>query len=96
LPKEKEKEERLDNITINVANFLPADTGYYIFSVSLTTPPCSENVTWFALKHPVMVTGNEIEQLAKLYRHDARPTQPLYDRVVLASRWSPCHRVCSQ
>ncbi len=86
LPKEKEKEERLDTITINAANLLPADPSYYTFSGSLTTPPCSENVTWFVLKHPVTVTGEEIEQFAKLYRHDARPTQPLYDRVVLESK----------
>jgi carbonic anhydrase len=85
-PKEKEKEERLDTITINVANLLPADLGYYTFSGSLTTPPCSENVTWFVLKQPITVTGEEIEQFTKLYRHDARPTQPLYDRVVLESR----------
>jgi carbonic anhydrase len=86
LPKEKEKEERLDTITINAANLLPADPSYYTFSGSLTTPPCSENVTWFVLKHPVTVTGEEIEQFAKLYRHDARPIQPLYDRVVLESK----------
>ena len=86
LPKEKEKEERLDTITINALNLLPADPSYYTFSGSLTTPPCSENVTWFVLKHPVTVTGEEIEQFAKLYRHDARPTQPLYDRVVLESK----------
>jgi len=86
LPQEKEKEERLDTITINAANLLPAELSYYTFSGSLTTPPCSENVTWFVLKHPVTVTGEEIEQFAKLYRHDARPTQPLYDRVVLESK----------
>jgi carbonic anhydrase len=86
LPKEKEKEELLDNIQINVADLLPVDRGYYTFSGSLTTPPCSENVTWFVLKHPVTVTAEEIEQFAKLYRHDARPTQPLYDRVVLESK----------
>jgi carbonic anhydrase len=86
LPKEKEKEELLDTITINVANLLPADTGYYTFSGSLTTPPCSENVTWFVLKHPVAITAEEVEQFAKLYRHDARPTQPLFDRVVLESK----------
>jgi len=85
-PKEKEKEERLDTITINAANLLPADLGYYTFSGSLTTPPCSENVTWFVLKQPITVTGEEIEQFTKLYRHDARPTQPLYDRVVRESR----------
>jgi len=38
------------------------------------------------LKHPVPVTGEEIEQFAKLYRDDAQPTQPLYDRVVLESK----------
>ena len=36
LPREKEKEERLDSITINAANLLPADAGYYTFSGSLT------------------------------------------------------------
>ena len=73
-------------VTINVENLLPADPGYYTFSGSLTTPPCSENVTWFVLKHTVAITAEEIEQFSKLYRHDARPTQPLYDRVVLESK----------
>ena len=86
LPKEKEQEEFLDSVQIDVAGLLPADRGYYTFSRSLTTPPCSENVTWFVLKHPVTVSAAEIEQFSKLYRHDARPTQPLYDRVVLESK----------
>jgi len=86
LPKEKEKEEQLDSVQINVAGLLPADHGYYTFPGSLTTPPCSENVTWFVLKHPVTVSPAEIEQFSKLYRHDARPTQPLYGRVVLESK----------
>ena len=86
LPKEKEKEELLDNVHINAGGLLPADRGYYTFPGSLTTPPCSENVTWFVLKHPVTLSSSEIEQFSKLYRHDARPTQPLYDRVVLESK----------
>lgn len=86
LPKEKEKEEFLDSVKIDVAGLLPADRSYYSFQGSLTTPPCSENVTWFVLKHPVSVSQAEIDQFSKLYRHDARPTQPLYDRVVLESK----------
>ena len=86
LPKEKEKENFLDSVQINVAGLLPADRGYYTFPGSLTTPPCSENVTWFVLKQAVTVSAAEIEQFSKLYRHDARPTQPLYDRVVLETR----------
>ena len=86
LPKEKEKEEVLNGVRINVGELLPADRGYYTYSGSLTTPPCSENVTWFVLKHPVTVSTAEIEQFSKLYRHDARPTQPLSDRMVLETK----------
>jgi carbonic anhydrase len=43
-------------------------------------------VAWFVLKHPVTVTSGEIERFSKLYQHNARPTQPLYDRVVLESK----------
>jgi carbonic anhydrase len=86
LPKEKEKEELLDQVQIDVNGILPADRGYYTYSGSLTTPPCSENVTWFVFKHPVTVSAAEIAQFSKLYRNDARPTQPLYDRVVLESK----------
>jgi carbonic anhydrase len=86
LPMEKEKESLLDDIRINAADLLPSDRGYYTFSGSLTTPPCSENVTWFVLKHPVTVTSGEIERFSNLYWHDARPTQPVYGRVVLESK----------
>jgi carbonic anhydrase len=86
LPKEKEKEEERDSVQIDVTGLLPADRGYYTYLGSLTTPPCSENVTWFVLKHPVTVSRAEIRQFAKLYRHDSRPTQPLYDRIVLESK----------
>jgi len=86
LPREKEKEERLDNIQIDASRILPFDRSYYTFSGSLTTPPCSEDVTWFVLKHPVTISAEDIKQFYQLYRNDARPTQPLYDRVVLESQ----------
>jgi carbonic anhydrase len=86
LPKEQEKEELLDSIQIDVNGLLPPDRGYYTFPGSLTTPPCSENVIWFVLKQPVTISIAESEQFSKLYRHDARPTQPLYGRVVLQSK----------
>ncbi len=86
LPQEKEHEEDLDNVKINVKALLPSDLGYYTFPGSLTTPPCTENVTWFVLKHPVTVSAAEIQRFEKLYRHNARPTEPLYDRVVLETK----------
>jgi carbonic anhydrase len=86
LPREKEKEELFDKIQIDISSTLPTDRGYYTFSGSLTTPPCSEDVKWFVLKHPVTISAAEINQFSQLYRNDARPTQPLYDRVVLESQ----------
>jgi carbonic anhydrase len=86
IPKEKDKEEHFNNIQIDVSRLLPADRAYYTFDGSLTTPPCSEGVTWYVLEHPVTATAAEIEQFSKLYRDNARPTQPLYDRVVLESK----------
>ena len=86
LPKEKNKEELLDSVQIDVANLLPADRGYYTFAGSLTTPPCTENVTWYVLKHPVTLSAAEIREYSKLYRDDARPTQPSYDRAVRESK----------
>jgi len=86
LPKEKDKEELLDQIQIDVSQILPSTRGYYTFSGSLTTPPCSEDVTWYVLRKPVTVSAAEIEQFSRLYRNDARPTQPLYGRVVMESK----------
>jgi carbonic anhydrase len=86
LPKEKEHEEHFDNIFVNAKALLPSDLGYYTFQGSLTTPPCTENVTWFVLKRPVTVSAAEIKQFEKLYRHNARPIEPLYDRAVLETK----------
>ena len=86
LPKEKEREEQMDEVQINARDLLPTNLGYYTFPGSLTTPPCTENVTWFVLEQPVTVTATEIQQFEKLYRHNARPIEPLYDRVVLETK----------
>ena len=64
LPKEKDKEAAFDQVQIDLNQLLPAKRGYYTFPGSLTTPPCSENVTWFVLKQPVTITDAEIARFA--------------------------------
>jgi carbonic anhydrase len=86
VPHEKEKEARLDAVRINAADLLPADRGYYAFEGSLTTPPCTENVTWFVLKAPESISKGQADAFGRIYRRDARPTQPLYGRDVLMSK----------
>lgn len=57
-----------------------------VFAGSLTPPPCSEGVNGFVLKNPTSLSAGEISRFAKEYPMNARPAQPLNDRVVHASR----------
>lgn len=68
---------------MNVARLLPADQSYYTFAGSLTTPPCSEGVTWYVLKSPVQVSTSQIAAFGKFFPMNARPIQPTNSRQIL-------------
>ena len=55
-------------------------------SGSLTTPPCTEGVTWFVMKTPEEISRGEVEVFAKLYPHDVRPAQKVEGRVIRESK----------
>ena len=86
LPSQKDKEEVLDSVQVDVSQLLPTDRSYYTFSGSLTTPPCTEEVTWFVLKRPTTVSAEQIKRFSQLYPNNTRPIQPLYDRIVLENQ----------
>lgn len=63
---------------------LPTARDYYRFDGSLTTPPCSEGVTWLVMKQPVTASGEQIQHFAQVMGHpNNRPIQATNDRVVL-------------
>jgi len=71
---------------INIASFLPKGKSYYRFSGSLTTPPCSEGVTWIVLKNPMTLSKPEIDKFAHAFKHhNNRPTQPLNGRIIISN-----------
>lgn len=72
-----------DGVAINAANLLPASHGFTTYSGSLTTPPCSEGVTWFVMKTPVAVSPAQVDAFRAIMPANARPTQPLNGRMVL-------------
>ena len=82
LPSEKEKAVDVPGVTVNVKELLPAAQGYYTFAGSLTTPPCSEGLTWYVLKQPVSVSAKQIVTFATIYPMNARPIQPTNGREV--------------
>ena len=85
LPQTKGKENVVANAEINAVGLLPQNKDYYTFKGSLTTPPCTENVTWYVLKTPVLISAEEIARFARYYPMNARPVQPLNDRDILGS-----------
>jgi len=86
LPKEKEKEVTVGNVTLDASQLLPGDRSYYKFAGSLTTPPCSEEVMWLVFKTPVRIGEAEIAAFGKIYPMNARPTQPLNGRLIEATK----------
>ncbi|WP_338760048.1 carbonic anhydrase family protein [Massilia sp. METH4] len=75
-------EKRAATAEFDAAALLPERRGYYGYTGSLTTPPCSEGVRWHILKEPVEVSSAQLAAFRKLYRMNARPVQPLNGRVV--------------
>jgi len=67
---------------VNLADLLPAKRGYFTFTGSLTTPPCSEGVRWLVLEQPVTLSSRQLEAFRKLYPMNARPIQPLNGRQI--------------
>ena len=86
LPLEKEREVSPTDVTINPAELLPASRAYFTYMGSLTSPPCTESVRWFVLKAPVSISAGALRKFGALYPANARPTQPLNGREVLASK----------
>jgi carbonic anhydrase len=70
---------------IDAHALLPADKTFYTYAGSLTTPPCSEGITWYVLKTPIELSPAQIAAFTKLEHlaHTNRPIQSLGARVVL-------------
>lgn len=76
--------ERVESpgVMINVNQLLPEDKTYFTYMGSLTTPPCSENVLWFVMKNPILVSEEQVQNFGRIYPMNARPLQPKGDRLV--------------
>ncbi|MDH5258987.1 MAG: carbonic anhydrase family protein, partial [Gammaproteobacteria bacterium] len=68
--------------TIFAANMLPENKGYYHFTGSLTTPPCSEGVNWNVMATTVEASQAQIDAFTSIFSKSVRPVQPLNDRKI--------------
>jgi carbonic anhydrase len=78
-------------VRINAGRLLPADQAFFMYTGSLTTPPCTEGVRWFVLTNPVAVRTAVIRQLHTIiggfpgYKagNNNRPLQAANGRIVM-------------
>jgi len=63
--------------------FFPKQRSYFRYMGSLTTPPCSEGLTWTVFREPVEASADQIRQFAALFPNNARPVQRKNRRVII-------------
>lgn len=83
IPEEIDKEHIFKNKTLSAKDFLPKSRTYYHYTGSLTTPPCTENVTWLILEEPIKISSDQLEYFQSFIDHNARPIQHLHHRVIV-------------
>lgn len=86
LPTEKEKAHKSTAVEVNAIQLIPANHGYYRYAGSLTTPPCTEGITFYILDTPMELSKEQIAKFAEYYPDNARPVQPLNGRTVDKSK----------
>lgn len=60
---------------VDLARFLPRNAASFFYPGSLTTPPCSEIVSWIVFRDPIEAGIGQIEAIARAFPMNARPLQ---------------------
>ncbi|KAL7832381.1 hypothetical protein AOLI_G00299290 [Acnodon oligacanthus] len=58
---------------------------YWVYEGSLTTPPCSESVTWILYRYPLTISQMQIEEFRRLRSHGSFPVDPRHRDPPLSS-----------
>jgi carbonic anhydrase len=68
---------------VNPESLLPIRRTTYRYEGSLTTPPCSEGVTWLIMTAPIQLSPKQLATFDKLFKGNDRPVQPLNGRTLI-------------
>jgi carbonic anhydrase len=80
LPAKEGPEVAPDKVMFNPSNLMPREMDFYSYEGSLTTPPCTEKVKFFILKSQVNIAREQVGAFP--FKKNARPVQPLNDRLI--------------
>jgi carbonic anhydrase len=71
--------------SLNLSQAFPGLASYFTYPGSLTTPPCSETVTWIVLKPWAELSPEQFESFRRILGNDFRPIQPTAGRTLRAT-----------
>jgi carbonic anhydrase len=82
LPNEENKEVAMKD-SLDISKLISAKHGAYQFEGSLTTPPCTEGITWLVMVDTMTASSGQILKLRKAaHGANARPVQPFNKRPI--------------
>lgn len=82
MPQKAGQEVKVSNIDLE--KLMSKNMGFFYYNGSLTTPPCTEEVSWFILKEPLEVSKEQIKKFQESIKEpNNRPIQPLNGRKVV-------------
>jgi carbonic anhydrase len=70
-------------IEVDADALIPESRLTFRYPGSLTTPPCSEGVSWLLMTEPVGISAAQVGAFSAIIEHNNRPIQPLSDRQLL-------------
>jgi carbonic anhydrase len=86
IPSKNEKPQDIPSVSIQAQDLLPHERSYFTYAGSLTTPPCSEGVSWYVLDTYATISLQQLTAFAKIYPMNARPIQSTNGREILRSK----------
>jgi carbonic anhydrase len=86
LPQSAGKPISIASVSLDSERLLPASRAYWSYAGSLTTPPCTEGVTWIVLKDAVELSRAQIDAFTAIHHNNARPLQPPVSKPVDENR----------
>jgi carbonic anhydrase len=82
LPREAGEPQIFQDAFVDPDALLPVDRTFFQYSGSLTTPPCSEGVSWYVMASPISMSPEQIAELKQSIEGNNRPIQERYGRAL--------------
>lgn len=70
---------------VSSSGLLPADKGYWTYTGSQLTPPCTEGVKWFVFENEVSISRDQYRAFSDMYKMNTRPLQDPHGRKIEAN-----------